>query len=206
MNWDMLDNFFEDSDKVQMAQVSSDLFVGHGNNGKTFCSCSDCKCETDCCNGPPPTKAPTTTPRPTTKRITTTTPATTTPVPPPRKAKCEECEKLITPDSMVIFDVSGSVSQVRRKRGIPTRVHYADIAGEFVQRWSQKTKNADAKLAIGRFETFLGIGAKLECSAGTSGYKVTDYTGGKSTTIKRGSASQISNDIKQQVNVKYHDH
>ena len=205
MNWDMLDNFFEDSDKVAMAQVSSDLFIGHGNNGKTFCSCTDCKCETDCCNGPPPTKAPVVTRPPTTPKPTTTTPkpTTTTVQPPPRKVVCEECEKLITSDSMVIFDVSGSVSQVRMKRGIRQRVHYADMAEQFVQRWSEKTTNADAKLAFGRFETFLGIGAKLECSAGSSGYKVTDYTGVSSTTRKRGSSSQVANEIKQQVNVKY---
>ena len=208
MNWDMLDNFFEDSDKVAMAQVSSDLFIGHGNNGKTFCSCTDCKCETDCCNGAPqikstrpPTTRPPTTPKPTTR--TTTPKPTTTTVPPPPQAVCEECEKLITSDSMVIFDVSGSVSQVRMKRGLPQRVHYADMAEQFVQRWSEKTKNADAKLAFGRFETFLGIGAKLECSAGSSGYKVTDYSGVSSTTKKRGSSAQVANDIKSQVNVKY---
>ena len=48
------------------------------------------------------------------------------------------------------------------------------MAEQFVERWSQKTQNADAKLAFGRFETFLGIGAKLECSAGSKGYKEGD--------------------------------
>ena len=152
MNWDMLDRFFEDSDKVAMAQASSDRFIGHGNNGKSFCSCTDCKCETDCCDGPPlapPTKATTTTKRTTTTKTTTTTKKTTTtttkpaPTPPP-KAQCEGCSKLITSDSMVIFDVSGSVAQVERAKRA-TRVNYGDIAEQFVAKWSEQTKNADAK-------------------------------------------------------------
>ena len=45
---------------------------------------------------------------------------------------------------MVIFDVSGSVAQVERAKRA-TRVNYGDIAEQFVAKWSEQTKNADAK-------------------------------------------------------------
>ena len=59
------------------------------------------------------------------------------------------------------------------------------------------------KLAIGRFETFLGIGAKVECSAGSNDYKITDYTGPRQLSSTQPSTSKIQGFIKNQVGTKY---
>ena len=46
-------------------------------------------------------------------------------------------------------------------------------------------------------------GAVNSEAPGSSGYKVTDYTGVSSKTNRRGTALQVANDIKQQVGNKY---